>query len=295
MPQSLSILLLCWNHRAYIGQCIEALAGQSDRDFEIVLLDNGSSDGSIEEARALFDRHGLKARIIVNEAPRSIPANLNKLLANSAGSVVGFLSTDDYHAPNYVARMRAAAAAHPEAGWFSCGGWHLQQETGELTEIPASRLQSRAEIRDALLSGRAPFFFVGLCYRRNALESVGGWDEDIPIEDADLFFRLSGTFPHVAVDEPLVTYRKHAGGASSDPAYMIDALEKFYAKHRGAFSSAQLRQRRSDMLRSYAALHADRGESAAAIRAAFRALVLQPGKLINWRTMAYALRSVPRG
>jgi hypothetical protein len=49
------------------------------------------------------------------------------------------------------------------------------------------------------------------------------------------------------------------------------------------------------MLRSYAALHADRGESAAAIRAAFRALVLQPGKHINWRTMAYALRSVPRG
>lgn len=291
----LSILLLCWNHVRFLEDCIGSIVRQGPQDFEIIFLDNVSIDGSFELARALFDRFGLTATMIRNETPLSISANLNQLLRESHGSIVALLSTDDFYAPDYVAEMRAAATAHPAAGWFSCGGWHLQQETGERTQIDTRIFDSRRDIRAELLAGREPFFFVGLCYRRSALVSVNGWDENIPIEDADLFFRLAGKFAHHAITKPLVIYRKHGGGASADPNFMVDALEKFYAKHRAAFPGRLLNDHRSNMMRTYAGLHADRGEGRAAVRLSLRALAMRPTQLKQWRTLIYALRTAAKG
>ncbi|MBC7784522.1 MAG: glycosyltransferase [Burkholderiales bacterium] len=295
MTDRLSVCLLCWNHRDYLEDCINALAAQSDQDFEIVMLDNRSTDGSVEFARSLFTRADIKATVFVNDSPQSTSANFNKLAKLANGTLLCFLSTDDFYESHYVAVMRAAVNAHHEAGWFSCGGWHLQQETGERTQIDMDVFKSRCDIKSELLAGREPFFFVGMCYRRSALASVNGWDENIPIEDADLFFRLAGKFPHHAVPSPLVVYRKHGGGASSNPAFMIDALEKFYAKHRKEYGRRRLNRHRSEMLRTYAALYADRGERAAAIRTALRSLTLRPLSFGNWQTFIYALRTTTAG
>lgn len=295
MKPGLTVLLLCWNHRAYLADCIEALAAQTDPDFEIVMLDNVSTDGSAEFARALFATHGLTARVVVNPAPQSIPANYNKLAAMATRPLITFLSTDDYYAPDYVATMRAAAEAHPEAGWLSCGGWLLDHPTGTLSEVDLGRFADRGDIRATLLAGLEPFFYVGLCYRRAMLDEVGGFDETVLIEDADLFFRLAGRYPHHIVPVPLLIRRDHGASASSNPVFMVEALETFYAKHRDSFPGRLLGDHRSDMLRLYAASHADRGEGAAAVRLSVRALALRPLDAMKWRTLAYALRTATLG
>ena len=295
MKPSLSVLLLCWNHRAYLSDCIEALARQSDQEFEIVMLDNLSTDGSAEFAEEQFRKHGLTARVVVNDAPRSIPINYNKLFSMASGSLITFLSTDDYYAPDYVATMRAAAEAHPEAGWLSCGGWLLDGISGALSEVDLRAFDTRGDIRAALLAGLEPFFYVGICYRRAMLEEVGGFAEDVPIEDADLFFRLAGRSPHHIVPAPLLIRRDHGASASSDPLFMVDALEKFYAKHRDSFPGRLLGDRRSEMMRLYAASHADRGEGKAAVRLSLRALAMRPLDRMKWRTLVYALRTAATG
>ncbi|HEU4877616.1 MAG TPA: glycosyltransferase family A protein, partial [Sphingomicrobium sp.] len=97
MTNRLSVLLLCWNHARYVETCIESIARQPP-GAEIVFLDNGSSDGSFGLAREIFDRCGLQATMIRNDAPRSIPANFNTLLSASSGELVAILSTDDWYA-----------------------------------------------------------------------------------------------------------------------------------------------------------------------------------------------------
>ena len=295
MKPSFSVLLLCWNHRDFLSDCVEALARQSDKDFEIVMLDNVSTDGSAEFAEELFRKHGLTARVVVNDAPRSIPINYNKLISMASGSLITFLSTDDYYAPDYVAQMRSAAAEHPGAGWLSCGGWLLDDRSGKLSEVDLRAFDTRGDIRAELLAGREPFFFVGICYRRAMLEEVGGFAEDVPIEDADLFFRLAGNYSHRIIQAPLLIRRHHGASASADPIFMVDALEKFYAKHRAAFPGRLLNDHRSNMMRTYAGLHADRGEGRAAVRLSLRALAMRPTHLKQWRTLVYALRTAAKG
>lgn len=293
MP-ALTIMLLCWNHEPYLPQAIAALAAQTSRDFDVVFLDNVSTDGSTDLARRLLGASGIGFEIIKNAQPRTISANLNTMLAQARGEWVTFQSTDDWLAPRYVEAMIAATERHPAASWFSSGAWRFDDASGTSVAIEPAQYDGRENVLAELLAGREPFFFAGHCYRRSELQAIGGWDSEQRIEDADLFVRLAQRTKHLIVQEKLFHYRKHPGGASSNPAYMIEALEGFFAKHRGSFHPRQLRQRRSDMLRIYAALHADRGESGPAIRAASRAVALMPTDWTKWRTLGYAVRTATR-
>ena len=285
----ISILLLCWNHAQFLEQCIGGLAAQNDRDFEILFLDNVSSDGSFEIAHGLFDRFGLTAKMLRNDQPRSIPANFNRLLADSSGDIVAPLSTDDWYEPDYVAALAAAAASDREAGWFSCGGWLYFGAERRSEPVDDTRFVTDRPVGEVILDGGEPHFFVGCAYRRSALASVGGWDEQQLIEDRDLFLRLSRHFPHHRIARRLVHYRRSSAAASANAAFMLEGWERFFAKHAAAFGP-RLAARRAETYRSYAALLTDQGDVRGALAAMIKALRLRPLAPLSWRTLAYLAR-----
>ena len=290
-PPNLSILLLCWNHAPFLEQCIGSIARQGSSGAEIIFLDNGSSDGSFELARSLFERFGLTATMIRNAEPRSIPANFNQLLAASSGAIVAPLSTDDWYDEAYVATLLAAAADDPAAGWFSCSGWLFFDD--DQTEKPVEEAQFVTDrpVADVILDGGEPHFFVGCAYRRAALDAVGGWDAGQLIEDRDLFLRLSQHFTHHRIARRLVHYRRLGSAASSNAVFMVDGWEQFYAKHAALFGH-RLMLRRAETYRVYAALLIDQGALRAAFRQIARSLALRPLSPLSWRTLAYLGRSV---
>ncbi len=285
----ISILLLCWNHARFMEQCIESLAAQNEHDFEILFLDNVSSDGSFELAQALFDRFGLTATMLRNDQPQPIPANFNRLLAESNGDIVAPLSTDDWYEPDYVAALAAAAASAPEAGWFSCSGWLYFDREGRSEPVDETRFVTDRPIGDVILDGGEPHFFVGCAYRRSALAAVGGWDERQLIEDRDLFLRLSQRFPHHRIPRRLVHYRRSSAAASANAGFMLDGWERFFTKHAAAFGR-RLTGRRAETYRSYAALLTDQGQHGPAVAAIGKAMRLRPLAPLNWRTLAYLMR-----
>ena len=288
MPK-LSVLLLCWNHAAYLEQCIGALQRQSSQDFEILFLDNGSSDGSVELAARLLKCFGSRFTLLQNEEPRSISANFNRLFRASSGELVAPLSTDDWYADDYVEAMLAAAAKHPQAGWFYPGGWYYHDEEQLLEEVKQDDFKS-GYILDALLNGDTPFFFVGCCYRRDAINRVGGWDDAQPIEDRDLFIRLARHYPVQQVQKDLVYYRRSSSAVSANPAFMVAGWEAFFAKHAELFGSS-LKSQLANMYGSYAALAIDQGRLKAARRFLFLALMASPSRSATYRSSLYLLRS----
>lgn len=285
----LSILLLCWNHAPFLETCIGSLAKQQS-GAEIVFLDNASSDGSFEQARALFDRFGLKATMIRNERPQSIPANLNQLLAASSGAIVAPLSTDDWYDPAYVDTLMAAARADPKAGWFSCSGWLFFDDQQRSQQIDECRFITDRSIGEVILYGGEPHFFVGCAYRRAALEAIGGWDESQLIEDRDLFLRLSQRFTHHRVAQRLVHYRRSSNAASANAVFMLKGWDLFFAKHADLFGP-QLAAHRAETYRVYAALLTDQSDLGKAFSAIIRSLKLRPFTVRTWRTLAYLGRS----
>ena len=289
MKPSVTVLLLCWNHERYLEQCIGALAAQTSRDFNIIFLDNVSSDGSAALAARLLAKSGISHGILTNDRPQTISTNLNRMLKESNGSLVSFLSTDDWLAPRYVEAMTQTARKHPAIGWFSCGGWFVDKLTGALEPREKSSFEGREDIIAELIAGNEPFFFAGHCYRRSLLVEIGGWDDDQLIEDADLFFRLAQQTRHLIVDEKLFYYRKHHGSASLNPTFMVKGMDKFFEKHCMAFPD-RARNNRSIFYRHSAARYADLDQGWSSIRTAWRAVRIRPFVAINWRTLLYGLR-----
>ena len=292
-PPTLSILLLCWNHARYLEQCIASIARQGPQEFEIVFLDNVSSDGSFELARTLFDRFGLTATMIRNDRPRSIAANFNRLLEASHGAVVAPLSTDDWYDDDYVATLTKAAGDDPEAGWFSCSGWTYIDDEQRDVPIDDSIYPRSRWLLDTILDGGDPHFFVGCAYRRSALEAVGGWDEEQLIEDRDLFLRLSKHFPHRRIAQRLVHYRRTTGSISNNAEFMRKGWDLLLDKHAAAFGK-RLPALRAASLRANAALLIDQGDRSQAFALLWRSLRLAPVSVTTYRTMLYLLKSVLR-
>ncbi len=289
MPATFSILLLCWNHAPYLEQCIASLAAQGDRDFELIFLDNRSSDGSFERAEFLLAKHRLSATLLRNQENAGISANYNRLMAASTGQLLVMLSTDDWLEPDYVAAMKAMAAEYPEAGWYSCSGWRFFEQEEASVPIDERDYVTDRPTGEVILDGGEPHFVIGCVYRRAALDAVGGWDEDLPIEDRDLFLRLSQRFAHRRTFERLVHYRRSSMTASANAAFMLDGWEKYYAKHAAAFGP-RLTARRAETYRSYAALLTDQGDVRGALAAIGKALRLRPLAPLSWRTLAYVGR-----
>lgn len=294
LPPKLSILLLCWNHAHFLEQCIESIARQGAQDFEIVFLDNVSSDGSFDLAQALFARFGLTATMIRNEQPQSIPANFNRLLEASRCAIIAPLSTDDWYDEAYVTTLLTAAADAPEAGWFSCSGWLFFEDDQTVVPVDEAQFVIDRPIDEVILDGREPHFFVGCAYRRTALGAIGGWDESQLIEDRDLFLRLSQRFSHHRIARRLVHYRRSSAAASANAAFMLEGWELFFAKHAALFGS-RLTARRAETYRAYAALLTDQGQLGAACAAIMRALRLRPLVALNWRTLGYLGRAFVAG
>ena len=292
MKPSLTVLLLCWNHRAYLEQCIAGLTAQSDREFEIIFLDNFSSDGSFEEARRLFDRHELRVTMMRNEANQRIAPNLNRLLAAATTDLVSALSTDDWFLPRYVEAMRGAAQAEPDILWYFGGRFEFYQATGRTSE-PLIDFRD-GEVTVDFTGVSWPINMVGCCYRRVALVALGGWDEAMTVEDTDMFYRLSRCGRCRLVPEPLVTYRVRLGSASGDRDFINRGWREFVTKHGAQFPRGGLTLL-AEVLRTSAALSIDRGHYGDAARYLAEAVRLHPLNRHNPRTAAYLARRLMRG
>ena len=217
-----------WNGRRFLQTCLTSLRKQSFRDFETLLIDNGSTDGSLDFTARNFP----EVRTISLGENRGFSVAVNAGIGASRTGLVALLNNDTEQDPEWLASLVRAADRHPEAGSFA----------SKLVDFHDRRLLDGAG--DALrLSGLpyrlghgerdrrqfdAPGYVFGACaaaalYRRDMLEEVGLFDEDFVsyCEDADLSFRaqLAG-YRCLYVPEAVVYHVGSAstGGKRSAPA-----------------------------------------------------------------------------
>ena len=104
-------MVVNWNRRDYLRACLASLAGQRGADFEVIVVDNGSSDGSAEMARAEFG-----VRVIANAANRGFCAANNQAFAAARGQFIALLNNDAEAAPDFLANLRRAFDEAPDIG-----------------------------------------------------------------------------------------------------------------------------------------------------------------------------------
>ncbi len=230
-----SVVMPCYNGARFLRTSLGSLVAQSFTDFEVVFVDDGSTDGSAEVASALAD-----ARIrVVRQSNSGVSAARNRGLASARGEYIAFLDADDTWHPAFLARMVEALAARKDAALAYCG-W---QNVGLAGGRGAPFVPPDYETTDkcAELIETCPWPIHAALTRREAIERAGGFDERFAVgEDFLLWMEIACFSPIVRVPEVLAYYHHHEG-AQATKDRLRAALEPYRAQRTFLGRHAELR------------------------------------------------------
>jgi glycosyltransferase involved in cell wall biosynthesis len=210
----ISIVTSVYNGAAYLEDCIQSILRQTFRDFEFILVNDGSTDRTREIIDAYAAQDG---RIVPVHKPQNegVVAGLNTGLETARGQYIARQDADDLSLPERVARQVEFLEQNPGYGVAACQVLYIDSEGEPLDRESTFTLTENDEIQEALLS------YMCLCgpsvvVRREALQQAGyrfsdGLDAS---EDYDLCLRLSEVTRLYNLPEPLYLYRQHGGSAS---------------------------------------------------------------------------------
>jgi GT2 family glycosyltransferase len=216
---SVTVVIVNWNGGALLGQCLQHLSQQSVPPTRILLMDNGSTDGSAELAQRI---DGVTVRRL--GANLGFAAANNRALAECDTEFVALLNPDALPSTEWLAGLLAAARRHPEVAAFGSrqvayGMPGVLDGVGDVYHF-SGLVWRRGHGRAERSADRLPREIFSPCagaalYRREAVLKVGGFDEDYfcYVEDIDLGFRLRlAGLASKYVPDALVY---HVGAASS--------------------------------------------------------------------------------
>jgi glycosyltransferase involved in cell wall biosynthesis len=191
-----------------LRQAIESIRGQTLREFEFLILDDGSKRP--ETLAELEWQAAADSRIRLEHGPpRGLTATLNGGLALATGEWIARQDADDWSEPDRLERQATYLDAHPQI--ILCGSnAHTHQHDGR--PLWATRLpESAAAIREALWKGN-PFVHGSMLFRTGIARELGGYREEFPCaQDYDFFWRLTDAGGGANLPEPLYHYRYSAG------------------------------------------------------------------------------------
>lgn len=210
----LSVLMTNFNHGRFIGESLHAIVEQLYPLKEIIIIDDASTDHSMEVIREFRDKsHNL--RIIRNERNMGVVHNANTLLSLSSGKYVFFAAADDRVLSGFFGKATSLLSKHPEAGLCS-GLSTVIDEDGDEIGLHQSGIVSDVECYlppedvAAILSKRAPWFMGNTTiYRRQCLIDIGGFRPELEAF-CDGFASLVIALKYGAcfIPEPLSSWRR---------------------------------------------------------------------------------------
>jgi len=112
----LSVIIVNWNGRHLLKECLDSVFGQRGEDIEVIVVDNGSCDGSAEFLRSAY---GEKIRLIELESNRGWAGGNNRGIASARGEVLLLLNNDTCLEGDFLTRLREGISRHPEAGMYA--------------------------------------------------------------------------------------------------------------------------------------------------------------------------------
>jgi glycosyltransferase involved in cell wall biosynthesis len=227
---AVSVVIPVFNRPQAVCRAIESVLAQTFQDFEIIVVDDGSTDDTVQAVRWLADSDA-RIRLLLHHAKRGAAAARNTGIRASSAPYVAFLDSDDEWLPLKLERQFAVFAQGDQRLALVYSGTEWICADGTVRRNIARRYPDLA--RRLLTVNVVGETSVGMI-RRSALMAIGGFDESLPAaQDADLWLRLSERYEAAVVPEPLVRVAKgdDPRRISADTASAAKAREQFFEKH----------------------------------------------------------------
>lgn len=297
MPR-VTVVIPTYNSEAYLAETLDSVRAQNFADFEVIVVDDGSSDGTLREAARFADALALR---VISQANAGPSAARNTGIRAAQGRYCAFVDADDLMMPGRLAEQAAFLDADPQLGLVHTdlmtfdGGGVIHRTRRAFSNPAGGRILERLLLDNFITTSTvmAP---------TQRLIEAGLFDERRRIsEDFDLWLRIAERWPVGYIEHPLVKYRRRPGSLSDDKLITglaaLDVVEAFWRSH--ADYGAQRRRLRSRSLAGHlavagaAALY--RNKPRAALGYLLRSLRYQPGHAGTWKQLAKVALGTARG
>jgi glycosyltransferase involved in cell wall biosynthesis len=288
----ISVVINTYNQKRFIGKAIRGVLAQTYRPWEIIVMDDGSSDGSQAFVESEFG-DAVKYHL---QANRGIGNSRNSSIRLCTGDWIAFLDCDDHWMPRKLELQVAEIRSNPKVAMVACGWVESTPDDQILSEVGLPRPFRMDTIR-AELRRRGIFTPSAALIRRDVLIEVEGFPEDLVFcEDWVTFSRIAALYDIAGVDQPLFHKTQLPESLSSQPdAVLRDGLESLRRCQVALtsrkwpqrwFDGVAFRQSATQLFLHAAGIYGRRGDKGKAVAVLLKGLLRWPLLTVRqYRTM----------
>lgn len=205
MPQ-ISVIMPVWNSQQYLTEAVESVLAQTFKDFELIALDDGSTDTSLEILQK-FENQDSRIRVISGEHQGYSPL-LNKGLSLAQGEYIARMDSDDVCLPNRFEEQVHFLNKNPDYVAVGSQAIRIDPEGDAIAQMEFPT--DHNTIDQSQIAGRGKIMHPASMIRTEALLKINGYRPEFePGEDFDLFIRLAEVGKLANLSQPLLKYRTH--------------------------------------------------------------------------------------
>ena len=218
-----TVYITNYNYGDYVQQAIESVLGQSFQDIELIIIDDGSTDGSSD----IISRYEDVSKIIcIHQENRGLVHSSNIALRLSRGKYIMRLDADDYLVPQALEVLVSEMERDSETALVFPDYYLIDREGSVTGQIHRHNFQTDVDLLDQPAHGACTLI------RKSILISVGGYDQSFFIQDGyDLWLNIIDKYPIRNVNLPLFYYRQHDNSITSNEKELLKTRGKIKAKH----------------------------------------------------------------
>ena len=224
-----SVIIPTYNRAHLVGRAIRSVLNQTYQDFEIIVVDDGSTDNTEEVVKSFIDP---RIRYIRHEKNKGAAAARNTGIKAAKGKFIAFQDSDDEWLPEKLQKqMKVFENAPPRVGVVYTDMWRLRGGERRYWHSPAIRPEDGIVYKQAL----DRVMGIGIqtaVIKRECFAKIGMLDEQLPrFIDLELFVRLSKCYYFYHINEPLVNYYDTGKSISSNTTALVTAYELLFEKY----------------------------------------------------------------
>ncbi len=219
-----TVLMSVYNGEKYLREAIDSILNQTFRDFEFLIINDGSTDRTIEILRSYHDR---RIKIINNERNMGLTKSLNKGLKMARGEYIARMDADDISLPNRLDKQLAVMEKNNNIGVVACWLKIIDDNNNEIRPWHADRESNSPEEIYYTLFFENCIAHSSVLFNKKIVLKIGGYDESFKkSQDYELWTRLSKITKITKIKDALVVRRKHSGNISFETKNQHKAKEE---------------------------------------------------------------------
>jgi glycosyltransferase involved in cell wall biosynthesis len=218
MKAKISIVMPVLNGQKYIGESLQSISDQTYKDFELVLINDGSTDGTEAIIRSFMGKIDIK--YVHHATPWGISRSVNDGIGRTVGDFICFLDHDDAWFPDFLETQLQYLLQHPDVGMVHSDFQTIDSE-GKIIEDSVARSRDRSRPSGEVFRELFWDSFVvanSVLIRRECFDRLGGFDETLLWGDYHMWLRIARHYRMDYVPRVLTKYRQHASQSTRSTA-----------------------------------------------------------------------------